>query len=432
MDPLLIASLFLNVIILIVVFLLWRKGGSGDTAGLAQRLDALDTALSRNFKDVAVQMEKTRGDLNAEIARELSSSLNNLRVAVDDQLTKGRGEQSASLAQTTQNLETKFAELVRTQNDAARLSREEVGKSLEAIRGEVQARLTEITGQVQEKLEKNIKEGFTHFSEVQKYLKSAEEQLRSVGDLGNSIQDLNKLLQLPHLRGKFGEESLERLLHDFLGPSLYELQFQLEGGIVDAVIKFPGRVLPIDAKFPREQVSELFEAGASDPARMTEARKKFEQVMKAQAKKIQEYIHPEHGTTDIALMYLPSETLYMEAVRNRGLWEDLIKLKVLPVSPNTLLVTLECVAMVHKWYKVQEGLAKSIEEFGKAQKSFQYFESKFEVIGKSLERAQDAFGTAQKHLGTYKRRVSQMSGSDDLPELEAGDTEASPPAGDNH
>ena len=91
---------------------------------------------------------------------------------------------------------------------------------------------------------------------MQQHLKAAEEQLREVGALGHSINDLNNMLKLPHLRGQFGEASLERLLSDFLPAHMFEMQSSAGdgNGRADAVIQFPDRRLPIDAKFPREQV----------------------------------------------------------------------------------------------------------------------------------------------------------------------------------
>jgi DNA recombination protein RmuC len=162
---------------------------------------------------------------------------------------------------------------------------------------------------VQQKLDQNIKEGFAQFEKLQLDMKAAEEQLREEGALGNSINDLNNLLKLPHLRGQFGEASREGLLADFLPAHMFEIQASLPegGGRADAIIQFPDRCLPIDAKFPREQVLALFES--NDEPEIKEARHELVRVMKTEAKA---YIQPEHGTTDIALMYLPSETLYMK------------------------------------------------------------------------------------------------------------------------
>ncbi len=163
-------------------------------------------------------------------------------------------------------------------------------------------------------------------------------------------------MKLPHLRGQFGEASLERLLSDFLPAHMFALQASPGegGGRADAMIYFPDRKLPIDAKFPREQVIALFES--NDKAEIEAARVALVRVMKAEAKRIQQYIQPENGTTEIALMYLPSETLYMEVIRNRELGDWMNQQHVFPVSPNTLLMTLHTIALVHKWYEVASRL----------------------------------------------------------------------------
>jgi DNA recombination protein RmuC len=293
---------------------------------------------------------------------------------------------------------------------------------MESIRERVDAKLMAITEQVQSKLDQNIKEGFAQFEKVQQHLKAAEEQLREVGAIGNSINDLNNLLKLPHLRGQFGEASLERLLSDFLPANMFEMQCSVNGGgRVDAMINFPDRRLPIDAKFPREQVLAFFEE--STEAQLDEARVEFVRVMKAEGRRIKAYIQPEHGTTEIALMYLPSETLYMEAVRNRDLADWLNQQHVFPVSPNTLLMTLQTIALVHKWYEVASRFEKSREELAKAQKSFDHFQNQFENVGKSLGKAQEAFDKASTHLKTYRGRVSALSGQEQL-ELDAANAES--------
>ncbi len=426
MDVLLIGSIVLNAIVLVFIFLLWKRTGGGhSSADVTARLTVVDQSLNKRLTDLAVQIEKSRGELNLDLTKELTGGLAAVRGAVEQQLTQGRDEQAASLLRATANLEQKFDQLAQRQTQDAKDARGELAKSLESVRGEMERRLNEITGQVQLKLDQNIKEGFAQFEKVQEHLRSAEEQLRNVGSLGDSIHDLNNLLKLPHLRGKFGEESLERLLQDFLPANMFTLQMGPAGSAAraDAMIHFPERNLPIDAKFPREQVLALFDQENANPGQITEARKAFERVMKEQAKRVKMYIQPENGTTDIALLYLPSETLYMEVVRNRELWEELAKMKVLPVSPNTLLVTLQAISMVHKWYQMEKNLAKTIEEFSRARKSFEYFESKFEVIGKSLEKAQDAFNTAYGHLSRYKGRITNLGGQAQ-PELSFEEEEA--------
>jgi DNA recombination protein RmuC len=204
---------------------------------------------------------------------------------------------------------------------------------------------------------------------------------------------------------------------------MYELQASPgdDHSRADALIQFPDRKLPIDAKFPREQVLPLFES--SDEEQIAEAREQLGRVLKTEAKRIAAYIQPEHGTMDIALMYLPSETLYLEAIRNTEASEALSKMRVFPVSPNTLLMTIRTVALAHRWYEVAARFEETRIEIARANKSLEFFQGHFEALGKSLEKAQEAFGKASTHLKQYRGRVGALTGEEgaqlELPERSA-------------
>ena len=395
----------LSIAGLVVVLGKLRALAANDScAQLADRLDSiargLDEKLTQTRTDLAGRLQQAQGDLNLATADRLSAGFLNLNVALERHLSAGRQEQANSL-------KLEIAALTTQTKD-----------SIEGIRSDVGEKLAAITNTVQVKLDQNIKEGFAQFEKVQSHLNEAQEQLKNLGVIGASINDLNNLLKMPHLRGRFGEQGLERLLEDFLPRSMYDLQASPASdgsGRADAVIKFPDRMLPIDAKFPREQVLALFET--NDPNALGDARVEFERVMKEQAKRIANYIRPEAGTTDMALMYLPSETLYMEAVINAELSDWLNKRRVYPVSPNTLIVTLQSIQMVFKMYEYAKGHERATEELKKAQAAFGHFENQFEVLGKSLAKAQDAFETAKNHLTRYRNRVTNLTG-EPAPELE--------------
>ncbi len=416
----------LNLVLLVLVVGLWRRGANSshaaELAQVARESASLRESLSQSFAsataDMATRLESTKGDLRQEVTDRLGQGFTEIRTAVEGQLAGGRREQTQDLRQARTELTTALALTTSQLKAEFDTLNQKTAQSLDSIRDRVDAKLLAITDQVQQKLDQNIKEGFAHFEKVQQHLKAAEEQLREVGALGHSINDLNNMLKLPHLRGQFGEASLERLLADFLPAHMFEIQSSAGdgNGRADAVIQFPDRRLPIDAKFPREQVLALFESNVE--SEITEARHEFVRVMKTEAKRIKAYIQPEHGTTDIALMYLPSETLYMEAIRNRELADWLNAQHVFPVSPNTLLMTLQTIALVHKWYEVASRFEKSRLELAKAQKSFDHFQNQFENVGKNLNKAQEAFDTAQRHLKTYRGRVTALSGQEQL-ELDA-------------
>jgi DNA recombination protein RmuC len=424
--PLLLGLLFVANVVLMLWLVLYQRSSSSQTAVIKRLADqasgsheALTRQLSTATADMASRLEQTKGDLRQQVADRLGDGFSGVRATVEEQMKAGRKEQSERLLETRGELTSSLALTTSSlKTDFDRLN-QQTAESLESIRERVDAKLMAITEQVQLKLDQNLKEGFAQFEKVQLHLRAAEEQLREVGTLGHSINDLNNLLKLPHLRGQFGEAHLERLLSDFLPTNMFEMQCAVNGGgRVDAMINFPDRRLPIDAKFPREQVQAFFENSTEE--QLEEARHEFVRVMKTEAKRIRAYIQPEYGTTEIALMYLPSETLYMEAVRNRELADWLNQQHVFPVSPNTLLMTLQTISLVHKWYEVASRFEKSRQELAKAQKSFDHFQGQFENVGKSLGKAQEAFDKATTHLRTYRGRVEALSGQEQL-ELDKAD-----------
>jgi DNA recombination protein RmuC len=333
---------------------------------------------------------RSGGEMRETMAERLGKHFLETQERLDRTLAQGRQELQTGLFRTTQSLENKFQSL-----------EQQVGVRLETIGKSVEAKLNE-----------NLKEGFKHFEKVQQHLQAAELKLASLNTVGQSISDLNSLLKLPHLRGGFGEATLERLLADFLPIGSYELQYGVDPASterVDAVVKLAHQVLPIDSKFPREAVLPLFET--QDPTKLEEAQKALYEYVRAQAKSIaKKYIRPEHGTTDMAMLFLPSETLYFEVIRNGKLFEEISKLKVYPVSPNTLAIGLRSVTMAQEYYDMARGVEKTIEDITKARKHFDRFETRFDEIGKSLRRAQEAYDTAHSHLGHYETSVYRLVG----------------------
>lgn len=376
----------LSLLGVIACLSLLLKNRPDPAARLAADAAAQEVLLAR----LQAALEKSGAESRDVLQERMAKVLEAVRGSIEGQLVTNRKELQESML----------------------LSRNEMGASLAKIEGKVNERLEVIGQNVQSKLDTNIQEGFKHFKLVTDSLANAEKQLANLAQVGTSVNELNNLLKLPHLRGGFGEATMERLLQDFLPTGSYELQYEVTPGSherVDAVVKFPDMVLPIDSKFPREQVLPLFES-SSDPATLEAARKTLSEVIRGQAKSIAaKYIRPEHGTTELALMFVPSETLYFEIIRDVALWEALAKLAVFPVSPNTLSISLQFIGRSMHYYEAAQNVRKLVQDLAKARKHFENFSKKFEDIGKGLERAQDAFSVANRHLGTYKGSVNRLS-----------------------
>jgi len=392
MENIIIAGIVLILLItIILLYLVLTRSQKED----------INKALSGSVTDIVERIARSSADLKLDMTDRLSAQFKQVWEHMDNQMTQNRQEQQTGLARSTEALEKKFQTL-----------EEKTERQLEAIRSKVDERLMAIGKDVQTKLSENMTESFKHFEKFQQYMKEAEAQLKNVGTVGESINDLNNLLKMPHLRGGFGEATLELILADFLPAEMYELQADVGGfGRVDALVKFPDICLPIDSKFPREQVLPLFDV--CDEAEIEKAREKLKQIVKKQALDIStKYIHPEVGTTDMALMFLPSETLYFEVIRNADLWNALIEKKVYPVSPNTLAITLKSIHLAYKNYKTAGGINETIKSLQLAKRHFENFRNRFLDIGASLQKAQEAFQTADTHLGNYSKTITKLTGTE--------------------
>lgn len=241
---------------------------------------------------------------------------------------------------------------------------------------------------------------------LQKLIQQQEEAQR----LGRSLKDL---LQAPKLRGNFGEAMLEELLHKALPDGIWERQYAIgDGERVDCVVRFREVVVPIDAKFPRDDYLRYMDAESEEEK--TTCWKAFETAVKAQITSIKsKYIKPEQGTTDFALMFIPSEGVYYETIAETNyaghpsvIWQFAQQNQVIPVGPNTfyaflqvVILSIRNVEIIRSAKKLQEGLAG-------LERSFGLFYSKYEEIGKGIDRAGEAYRVGTGHIDLFRRRLA--------------------------
>ncbi len=240
--------------------------------------------------------------------------------------------------------------------------------------------------------------------DVSRQLGTLEEQSVRIGELARDIGSLHDLLRAPKHRGGFGELLMQRVLEDALPADAYELQYAFPDGTrVDAVVRFGGRMVPIDAKFPMESWSAL---AASDDAERRARRRSFMQQTRRHIDAVAKYIVPAAGTIDYAFMYIPAENVYYEAVVRPDAEFDLYaycaRRRVIPTSPNTLMAYLQLVSFGLRGLSIQErtreiqlGIEQLVREVGR-------FAALHEQLGRHLENA------AKKHVES-ERALDRVS-----------------------
>lgn len=239
------------------------------------------------------------------------------------------------------------------------------------------------------------------------------------------ILDFQKMLASPSARGGFGEMLLETLLRDILPSDRYELQYTLSSGDrADAVLKLQdGYIVAIDAKFPLAWYEPLVHA--SDEDERLDALRAFSSDVKKHAKDISsKYIHEQDRTLSFAFMYIPTEGVYYEIVRNPDLWNAITALRVYPVSPNSLVPYMYTVLVGLKGMQIEKEAQNILELLGKFRKDFGRVETEFSKVGTHLEQALHKQEEAEKIFSRLKGKIEGLStgaqtevlptGSDDI------------------
>ena len=258
---------------------------------------------------------------------------------------------------------------------------------------------------------------------VSSKLAALDESNKRIFDVGRSISELEKVLRAPKLRGNLGELFLNELLAQILPPHYWQMQYTFSGGdTVDAVIRLENGLIPVDAKFPLENFRK-FSDSENDQQR-NEFRRTFVRDVKKHVDAIaSKYIRADEGTLDFALMYIPAESVYYEAIikeeaaASPSLFEYALQKRCIPVSPNSFYAYLQTIMLGLKGLRVEEGAREIMDKLARLRKEMERFEEDFQLVGKHIENAAKKYQDAGKRFITVSGKLEQMEGiSGILPE----------------
>jgi DNA recombination protein RmuC len=236
--------------------------------------------------------------------------------------------------------------------------------------------------------------------------------------LSNAQQSLEAVLGGAKTRGILGEVTLERLLEDSLPPSQYSTQYRFASGeCVDAAIFLrDGKLLAIDSKFPLDAFRRIQVDGE-------DARRSFVTAVKGHADAIaKKYILPAENTLDLALMFVPSESVYYELLLcadNKGQQLDAYcrEQRIVAVSPNTLYAHLCVIAMGLRGMQIEENARRIANGLAGLKKQLSNFSETFEKVGTHLKNAQQSYQEADKRLDKAGAALENMLEPNESTEL---------------
>jgi DNA recombination protein RmuC len=380
-------------------------GAARDEARKAR--EELSAGLSAFSQNIAAQMGSIATAQNGQIegfAKQLTafstaneSRLETFRKTLDEQLARVQEQQRLASSEMRQTIEQR---LERMQKDNA--------EKLESMRRTVDEKLHET-------LEKRLGESFKLVSDR---LEAVHKGLGEMQSLAAGVGDLKRVLTNVKTRGTWGEVQLANLLEQILTPDQYVVNVATRPGSkerVEFAIRLPGAAgeggtpvwLPIDAKFPNEDYQALLDAqDRGDLPGVETASKAIETRLKLEARTIRDkYIEPPH-TTDFALLFLPTEGLYAEALRRPGLSDALQRdYRVTIAGPTTLTALLNSLQMGFRTLAIEKRSSEVWQILGAVKTEFANFGDVLANTKRQLAAVANSIDKAETRTRAMERKL---------------------------
>lgn len=404
MDITTLILLIVSVVNLIILFIVFSKTNQKNTdlPELKNRIATLQDQTTQTFANMNERMIRIETNVD-RVTKDIGTNFRENRKEISDNF---------GLVQKT--LDTRVREL-----------QDHNTKKLEEMRQTVDEKL-------QASVEKRFNESFKTISTQ---LTQVYQGLGEMKTLANGVGDLKKVMEGVKTRGIYGEVQLGNIISDTLSSDQYCENIATKKGSNDRVefaVKMPGKdetaqvFLPIDSKFPVENYQRL--VAAYEQGNKTEILKYQKALaidVKEQAKKIStKYIDPPH-TTEFAMMFLPTESLYAEILRIPGLDDEIRqKFHITIASPSTLPVILSGLLMGFRTLAIEKRSSEVWQILGAVKSQFGKFGDLLEATKKKLQESAnkiDAAATTSRAIERKLKNVESLPSSESLKLLDGLD-----------
>ena len=349
---------------------------------------------------------------------------------VRDASSKEIGRVSGIITSGIENQNKHFIELVNEKLESqANLTKERldnidnnVSKSLGDIRRENNEKLNEIQKAVDEKLQKTLDDRLkTSFDSVVTQIGNVNKAIGEIRSIADDVGSLKNILSNVKTKGIAGEVILGSIIGEILSPDQYETNCATKVGsrdVVEFAIKIPSGdsyiYLPVDSKFPLEAYNKLKDAtDLADKALIESARKDLARQIKNEAKTIASKYIDVPNTTDFAIMFLPTESLYIEAIE-MGLFEECQReFRVNISGPTTLSAIINALRLGFNSLEIQKRSSEVFKLLGAVKTEFEKFAESLSSAQRKLNLAGDEIenlvGTRTRQMQKKLKEIGSLS-----------------------
>ncbi len=342
--------------------------------------------------------------------------------AMDREIRDTRRETAQTLAQNYAAINQALADDELATEQRLEYLRSTMEGRLIAIQNDNNRQLERMRATVDEKLQTTLDDKLSRsFESVRQSLQAVYQGLGEMQNLASGVGDLKKVLTNIKSRGILGEIQLGSILEQILAPGQYEENVVTIPGSkerVEYAVKMPGDgnvpvLLPIDAKFPGDSYANLMDAyEAADQDRIAASRRVLAYQLKKEAKDIQtKYVQTPY-TTEFAVMFLPFEGLYAEAV-NMGIMEEVQRsYRVMLAGPSTISALLNSLQMGFRTLAIQQNAGEVWRVLGSVKAEFDKFADVLDATQRELDQAgknlDKLVGTRTRMIQRTLKDVSQL------------------------
>lgn len=245
-------------------------------------------------------------------------------------------------------------------------------------------------------LEQRIADRIHHVEEALSEIKNTSNSINQIG------YDLREILSGERRRGQLGEVMIENILQDTLPPACYQRQMPLKNGRVDYIIKTRDFIIPLDSKFPYANYRELLDGDEK-------ARERFLKNLRSHIDAVSQYVSPENGTSDYALMYIPLESMYTHIIEDAATIRYAFEKKVLITSPINLYYILHSINQTIKREQLPETLEQIYQEIQELKNALEDFEREFTTLENHIKNAYRKTGATRNRLNKLHDTADRLA-----------------------
>ncbi len=386
------------VALIITIILILKSKGNSNSKEFVNEFNQIRQELSNMLMNTREEISKNIGNKIMENTNIQQTTLANLTTLNETKLEN-----------TRKNMEDKLEQIKKTVEDKLTVIQKENMEKLEKMRSTVDEKLHDT-------LEKRLGESF---KVVNDRLESVYKGLGEMQTLAQGVGDLKKVFTNVKSRGYWGEIQLNNILEQFLTPEQYLKSVKTKpksNDFVEFAIKLPGRneneevLLPIDSKFPIEDYTRLVDAEEiGDVTTITESRKKLENSVKLFAKDIHDKYIETPYTTDFGIMFLPTESLYSEILKNTSLVEEISqKYRIVISGPTTFVALLNSLQMGFRTLAIEKRTSEVWQLLGMVKSEFSKFGDLLDKTNKKLIEISSTMELASKKTRTIEKKLKKV------------------------